>query len=77
MKLEDPGSIEVILSRMDKDCATRAVLSVLGGKKKFAEQFTIECGIMSTRTRNRAESSKTETKEENLTETSLDSELEK
>lgn len=55
MKQDDPKTIETVLRRMDKDCAIRSVLSVLGGKRKFAEQFAIECGIMATRTKTKAE----------------------
>ena len=55
MKNDDPKSIEALLSRMDKDCATRAILSVIGGKKKFIEQFAIECGIMANRSKNKGE----------------------
>ncbi len=32
MKPDDPKTIEAILKKMDKDCAIRSVLSMLGGK---------------------------------------------
>lgn len=52
MKTDDPKSIKNVLDKMDVDCAIRSVLSSIGGKKKFVEQFAVECEIMAIRTNN-------------------------
>jgi hypothetical protein len=49
MNMKDEIKIIEEINKMDKDCAIRAVLSMLGGKKKFVDQYALECNIMKLR----------------------------
>jgi hypothetical protein len=42
-------NVDDIIKNMDKDCAVRTVISLLGGREHFLKQFALECNIMSER----------------------------
>jgi hypothetical protein len=41
-----------VIKKMDKDCAVRTVISLIGGRDNFLKQFIIECNIMSDENEN-------------------------
>lgn len=49
INLMDPENLKKLLGEMDLDCALRVVLSALAGKKRFVEQLSVECTVMSKR----------------------------